>query len=159
MPNAITRLFKEAYNTFPPLKGKATNNDLLVIRRTLLSPSIVILYDQLQGTDFLTAILTEATKYKANHGNNKFVHPKCLPLYNTSIANNATTVIQVRAEAAHKSCLNDFANYKGAEHCVSKFLRDVVDTIWYNDLKDADTFYTKVTPSLMPTAEGYMPST
>ncbi len=28
---------------------------------------------------------------------------------------------------------------------MSKFLRDVVDEIWYNDLKNANTFYTKVT--------------
>jgi hypothetical protein len=28
---------------------------------------------------------------------------------------------------------------------VSKFLHDVVNEIWYNDLKNADTFYTKVT--------------
>jgi hypothetical protein len=28
---------------------------------------------------------------------------------------------------------------------VAKFLRNVVNEIWYNDLKNADTFYTKVT--------------
>jgi len=27
---------------------------------------------------------------------------------------------------------------------VSTFLRNVVDEIWYNDLKDAETFYTRV---------------
>jgi hypothetical protein len=32
-----------------------------------------------------------------------------------------------------------------AERGVAKFLRDVMDEIRYNDLKDADTFYTKVT--------------
>ncbi len=28
---------------------------------------------------------------------------------------------------------------------MSKFLCDVVDEIWYNDLKNTNTFYTKVT--------------
>ncbi len=28
---------------------------------------------------------------------------------------------------------------------MAKFLRNVVNEIWYNDLKDAKTFYTKVT--------------
>jgi hypothetical protein len=32
-----------------------------------------------------------------------------------------------------------------AEWGVAMFLCDVVDKIWYNDLKDADTDYTKVT--------------
>ncbi len=28
---------------------------------------------------------------------------------------------------------------------MSKFLHDVLNEMWYNDLKNADTFYTKVT--------------
>jgi hypothetical protein len=133
-PDAITRLFKEAYDTFPPLKGKPTDDNLLAIQRTLLPLLMVIPYDQLKGTHSLTAILTEAAKYEADHGNNKFVCPSHLLLYNTSIANNAMTVVRVCAEAAHT-----------AERGVAKFLRDVIDKICYNDLKEADTFYTKVT--------------
>jgi hypothetical protein len=34
--DTTTHLFKEAYNTSPPLKGKPTNNNLLAIRKTLL---------------------------------------------------------------------------------------------------------------------------
>jgi hypothetical protein len=44
-----------------------------------------------------------------------------------------------------KAHLDDYASYEAAERGITKFLRDVVDEIWYNDLKDADTFYTKVT--------------
>ena len=93
----------------------------------------------------LTAILTDAAKYEAEHGNNKFVQPSRLPLYNKNIAADTTTVVRVCAEAAHKSCHDDYASYEVAERGVAKFLRGVVDKIWYNDLKDAETFYTKVT--------------
>jgi hypothetical protein len=55
------------------------------------------------------------------------------------------TVICVCAKAAHKSYLDYYTSYKAAKCGVAKFLRDVVDKIWYNDLKDAETFYTKVT--------------
>ncbi len=75
----------------------------------------------------------------------KFVRPKCLPLYDDTIADDATTVVQVRAEAAHKSRPNEFASYEAAERGVAKFLCNVVDKIWYNNIKDADLFYTKVT--------------
>jgi hypothetical protein len=34
-PNKNNRLFKEANDTPPPLKGKPTDNDLLAIRETL----------------------------------------------------------------------------------------------------------------------------
>ncbi len=111
----------------------------------LLPLLMVIPYDQLNGLHCLMAIITEAAKYEMDHGNAKFVRPVRLPLYDKNIANDATTVVRVRAEAAHKSRLDDYASYKAAERGAAKFLRDVVDEIWYNDLKDAETFYTKVT--------------
>ena len=144
-PDAITRLFKEAYDTFPPLDGKPSDDDLLAIRECILPLLMVIPYDQLNGIHSLTAILTDAAKYESEHGNAPFVRPIRLPLYDKNIADDATTVVRVRAEAAHKSRLDDYASYEAAERGVAKFLRDVVDEIWYNDLKDAETFYTKVT--------------
>jgi hypothetical protein len=143
--DAITRLFKEAYDIFPPLKGKPTKNNLLTIRETLLPLLMVIPYDQLLGIHSLTAILAEAAKYEADHGGAKFVRPSHLPLYNKNIANGTTTLVRVRAKATHKSRLDDYTSYEAAEHGVAKFLHDVVNKIWYNDLKDAETFYTKVT--------------
>ncbi len=110
MPDALTRLFNEAYDTFPPLKGKPTDNNLLAIQRTLLPLLMVIPYDKLGVTHSLVAILTKATKYEANHGNKKIVRPKRLPLYDDTIAGDATTVVQVRAEAANKSHLDNFAS-------------------------------------------------
>jgi hypothetical protein len=125
---------------------------------------MVIPYDQLNGLHSLMAILTEAAKYETEHGNAKFVRPVRLPLYDEIIDDDATTVVRVRAEAAHKSRLDDYASYEAAERGVAKFLRDVVDEIWYNDLKDADTSTHRSRPwtswpSLMPTAGGCMPST
>ncbi len=66
MPDAITRLFKEAYDSFPPLEGKLTDGDLLAIREALLPLLMVIPYDQLNGIHSLTAILAEAVKYEAS---------------------------------------------------------------------------------------------
>ena len=142
--DAITRLFKEAHDTVPPLKEKPTDNDLLAIRETLLPLLMVISYDQLLGDHSLMSILAEAAKNKANHGGSKFVRPSCLSLYNRNIANDTTTVVCVCAEATHKSHLDDYASYDIAKRGVAKFLRKIVDEIWYNDLKDAKTFYTKV---------------
>jgi hypothetical protein len=55
------------------------------------------------------------------------------------------TVVRVCSEAAHKSRIDDYASYEAAKRGIAKFLRNVVDKIWYNDLKDAKLFYTKVT--------------
>jgi hypothetical protein len=37
------------------------------------------------------------------------------------------------------------ASYKATKWGVAKFPCDIVNEIWYNNLKDAETFYTKVT--------------
>jgi hypothetical protein len=105
---------------------------------------MVIPYNQLNGVHSLTAILNEAVKYKADHSA-KFVHPACLLLYDKMLADDATTVIRICAEAAYKSQLDDYASCKAAKRGMSKFLRDAVDEIWYNSLKNANTFYTKIT--------------
>ncbi len=48
-------------------------------------------------------------------------------------------------ESTHQAKLNDYASFEATEHGGAKFLREVVDEVWYNNLKDADTFYPKVT--------------
>jgi hypothetical protein len=55
-PNAITRLFKEAHDAFPPLEGKPSNNDLLAIWEILLPLLMVILYDHLNMVHSLIAV-------------------------------------------------------------------------------------------------------
>ncbi len=58
------------------------------------------------------------------------------------IADDSPTVACICAEAAHKSQLDDYASYEAAKQGVAKFLHHVVDEIWYNDLKNDNTFYT-----------------
>ncbi len=50
----------------------------------------------------------------------------------------------MHAESAHKACLDDYASFKAAEHGATKFLCKVIDKVWYNNLKDAETFCTRV---------------
>jgi hypothetical protein len=157
-PNAITLLFKEARDVFPLLEGKPTDNDLLSIQETLLLILMDVPYDQLGGVHSLMAIITEGVRYAVEHVGNSFKRPVRLPFYSGSIKDDATTAIRVRAEAAHKARLNNY------ECGAAKFLCEIVDEVWYNGLKDADTFYTKVTAlksscSSMPTAGGCTPLT
>jgi hypothetical protein len=90
------------------------------------------------------AILTDLLRYAADHGGAAFKRPACLPLYDKNIADDATTVVCVCVESAHCARLDDFASYEAAKRSAAKFLCKVVDEVWYNNLKDADTFYTNV---------------
>jgi hypothetical protein len=143
-PDAITLLFKEARDTFPPIEGKPTDNDLQSIRKKILPILMEILYDQLRGAHSLVGILTDATRYAANHGGATFVCPLCLPLYDATNADDATTVVRICAESAHQAKLDDYASFEAAKRGAAKFLREVVDKVWYNNLKDANIFCTKV---------------
>ena len=48
-------------------------------------------------------------------------------------------------EATHKALVVDFHTFTAAECGVVKFIRDIVDKLWYKDLKSIYTFYTHVT--------------
>ncbi len=48
--NAITLLFREARDSFPPIEGKPTDDDLLLIWEMLLPILMEIPYDQLGGS-------------------------------------------------------------------------------------------------------------
>ena len=80
-PKAITLLFREAREAFPPLEGKPSDNSLTTIKETLLPILMEIPYDQLGEVHSLTAILSDHVRYAIDHGNSTFVRPSCLPLY------------------------------------------------------------------------------
>ena len=89
-------------------------------------------------------ILTDPTRYSADRGRKPFVIPTRLPLYDSTIADDATTVVRVCAEAAHKSRLDEFASFDMAERGAAKFLWESVEEVWFNNLKDVDAFCTKL---------------
>ncbi len=69
--------------------------------------------------------------------------------YDAAIANDATPVVRARMEAAHNTCLADYASFKAAERAIVKFIRDTIDKIWYKDLKNPRTFYNLVTAATL----------
>jgi hypothetical protein len=101
-------------------------------------------YDQLGETHSLMGILTEAMRYAVDNGGATFIRPLHLPLYNETIADNATTFVRFHTESAYQAKLKDYPSFKAAKRGAAKFLREVVNEVWYNNLKDANTFYTKV---------------
>ncbi len=128
-PDAITLLFKEACDTFPPIKRKPTDDNLQLICKKILPILMEIPYDQLGGTHSLVGILTDAKRYAADHGGATFVRPLRRPLYDATIADNATTVIRVHAESAHQAKLNNYASFEAAEHGAAKFLHEVINEV------------------------------
>ena len=95
-PEAITLLLKEATEAFTVIKGKPSDDDILAIRETLLPLLMDIPFDLVGGVHSLTRLITETATYEADHGHNAFVRPARLPLYDSTIPDDATTVARVK---------------------------------------------------------------
>ncbi len=67
-PDAVTLLFKEAFDIFPPLEGKPMDDDLLAIREALLPILMVIPFNAVGGVHSLTALLMDEAKRQVLQG-------------------------------------------------------------------------------------------
>ena len=76
-------------------------------------------FDLVCGIHSLTGLITETATYEADHSNTAFVRPTRLPLYDSTIPDNATTVQRVKLETVHKALVDDYASYKAAERGVA----------------------------------------
>ena len=79
-PDAITLLFKEARDLFPPFQGKPNDNNLLLIWETLLPILMEIPYNQLVGVHYLMTVIMDAVMYAAKHVGQPFSQPTCFSL-------------------------------------------------------------------------------
>ena len=69
--------------------------------------------------------------------------------YDLSIDNNATAVVCVCTEAAHKSNRADRATYETARRETAQFILAIVDDTWVRELRDTETLYTEVAPKAL----------
>ena len=99
-------------------------------------------YDMI-GPPNLIGHIQETTAYMA-HWHQAFAWPTCPTNYDTSIPDAATPVIRNHMEAAHTALLNDYATFIAAKRGVVKFIKDVIQEVWYHELHDIDTYYTHV---------------
>ena len=118
---------------------------------------MLIPYNQLMAVHSLTGLITNKVWYMSKHGNETFPRPTHLPLFDTNIADDAKTLVQVQVEAAHQAQLDDFEWYKAAEREIQAFLLATIKDKWYNDLNDA-TPSTKWWWPLRPTTASATPT-
>lgn len=141
-PEEITALFATAATTFQPIVGQPTDDDLTAIREILYPLLLSIPYDE-NGTHNLIGILEPEATY-ATTWHAPFPVPQRPPPY-PAIADNASAVVRARGEAEHAILVKDYAVHEAAERATSKFIRDMVDELWYRDLRHARSFYNNVT--------------
>ena len=102
-------------------------------------------YNELTLTYNLSGVILPSERYEQIYKKGACAIPPVIALYDETIEKDATRIEVHRAEGKHKARRNNRQLYETADNACRSFIIAVVDEMWYKDLKDPDTFYTKVT--------------
>ena len=136
-PDKITALFAEATMNFTPIAEQPNDDNLTAIKEVLM-PLLLDLEYNMNGPQNFIGLIQDTMVYTI-HWHQAFVQPNCPTNYNANISDAATPVVQNRMEAVHTSLLNDYPTFIAAERGVVKFIKDVIQEVWYHKLHDIDT--------------------
>ena len=105
-------------------------------------------YNPVEANQNLWGIISPADKYLSHH-NAAFAVPVRRSLFDKNISKDAPNTIIQKAEAEHTDLCNDHALYNAAKNGFVNLFHTIVDETWYQDLKDANTYYSEVTETNM----------
>ena len=121
------------------------DNDLIEIRQLLVTVLMKTKYYELMITHNLSGVILPSKRYEQIYKNGAYVIPPDIAIYDDTIDKDATRLEINRSEGKHRARQNDRQMYKTADNACRSFIMAVVDEMWYKELEDPDTFYTKVT--------------
>ena len=91
-------------------------------------------------------LLMDEDDYKVRYGA-KFPKTTRPVIYNEDISNNATNVVQAKAEAVHTAKITDYQVFSAAERETRYFILAVIEDTWVRKFREPVTLYTAVSPS------------
>ena len=148
-PEEIHTLFAEALAAFEPIVGQPSDADLFRLREAISPILLNIPYDMVNGgADNLVGLIMPTATYVAIY-EKEFDRPKPLKSYDDTIDEKATNVTRARAENIHRAKLADYGNYVAAERNTRDFILRAVEDTWVRELRDPDTFYSRVHASAL----------
>ena len=93
----------------------------------------------------LTGLVMDEDNYKRRY-HAKLPMPTNTTVYDETITNNATTVVQAKTEAVHTAKIMDYLLFAAAERETCDFILTVVEDTWVCELQETATFYTAMAP-------------
>ena len=141
----LTLPIQKATEGFTVIVDRPTDNDLIKIRQLLIPVLMKTTYNELTLQHNILGVILPAKRYEQINKKGDYAIPPVIPLYDDNIDKDATRLEINRAEGKHEARRNDRQLYKTADNACRSFIMTAVDETWYKELKDPDTFYTKVT--------------
>ena len=143
----IQATFAALLETFEPIIGQPTNEDLTPLEFSTLSKLIPISFDEELGIHNLMGLLLSRTDYSTCHNGKDFPeYNKCLPIYGNNIKADAVDGVCAKAEAQHQAKLNDWRVFDCVQRELRAFIVASVEDTWIRELCDPITGYGQVKP-------------
>ena len=139
--------FAALLDTFEPISGQPTDNDLTRLRIKSLSVLVPIPFDRQLGKHSLMGLILSNAKCEARHDGLTFPSYKKRPaIYDTTIADDTKAGVRAKAKAVHQAKLEDWKFFDCAQRELRTFILSCVDDTWIHELKDPITGYDHVPP-------------
>ena len=148
IPEEIVEKISDSIVQFEPINGHPYNTNLLQIREVVAPLLLQIQYEKTGGTHNLIGLIRPVSAYTTHYGA-ELSEPTRVGAYDVMIDDDATAVICVRTEAAHKAKSADRGTYETVRQDTAQFILSVVKDTWVQELKDTETFYTNVAPKAL----------
>ena len=139
----VTFEIKEATEIFSTIDRKLTNNDITTIVENLAPILMEIKYDPVENTHNLWGVIADNNAYTSEY-RVYFDIPPNLALTKKTIAIDTTEATIQDAVAEHADKRNDRVLYNAAIKVCVAFTKATVNEVWYKEIKDLATLYTKV---------------
>ena len=115
-PEEIAAKFAHSLDNFEPIVGKPSDSYLTRLREAITPLLLQIPYDKMGAVHNLIGLICPEAAYVTRYGE-AFPKPTISGAYDKTIDNDATYVVCVRTEAAHKAKRADRATYEIYEGC------------------------------------------
>ena len=121
--------FADVLDQFKPIDGQTSDTELTRIREVLALLLLQIPYDETEGTQNLIGLIRLVAAYTTRYCV-EFSKPEYVGSYNEKTDYNATAVVRMRMEAAHKAKPAGHGTYKTARRETAQFTIAVIKDTW-----------------------------
>ena len=138
-PEAITLLLKEATEAFTVIEGKPSDDDIRHLRNPPSSPHGYPLRPS-RRNPFSHRSHHRDCNLQSRPWQRRVRETYPPPTLGFYYSGQRYYSPEGEARNSSQSPRHNYASYEAAERGLARFLREVVDDLWINDLKNADTF-------------------
>ena len=141
----LTLAIQKSTEGFTVIVDRPKDNDLIEIPQILVPVLMKTTYDELKLQHNLAGVILPTERYKHIYKKRAYAISPVISHYNDNIDKDGTRLEINRDEGKHQARRNNRKLYETSDNACRSFIITVVDETWYKELKDPDTFYTKVT--------------